>query len=141
MFRLATLILLASVLALGACSSRSKAPVKPAMTDAQCMGFADAMQTLREGDELPRVVQVLGQPSRTYRAFAPFGKQYDVLEYDTSGVHCAKILLQAPKKIEVTFDAQGKLVGVGRKTFLRLQRATATRLESVPVDYPTLRSY
>ncbi|NBV54783.1 MAG: hypothetical protein EBR79_03625 [Proteobacteria bacterium] len=134
------LALLALPLLLIACGS-TKLPVKPAMTDAQCMGFADAMQTLREGDELPRVVQVLGQPSRTYRTFAPFGRQYDVLEYDTSGVPCAKILLRAPKKIEVTFDAQGKLVGVGRKFFLTLQRATATRIEGVPLDGPTLRTF
>lgn len=120
-------------LAVGACSSRTKPPVYT-MSNGECMSIADTLKTLRVGDELPRVAQVMGQPSRSYRVVAPFGRTYDVMEYDVGQTACAKTVLNAPKKLEIVFDEKGQLSGFGRSYFRRVQAATLVRVQGLPVD-------
>lgn len=122
------------VLVLAACGTRMSKPEKPGMTNSACMGMADSLKTLRQGDELPRVVQVLGQPKRVYRVVAPFGKTYDVAEYDVGNSPCARLVLNSNKTLQVVFDAEGRFVGSGKGWFRTMQAATAVRVKGVPVD-------
>lgn len=121
--------------AVGGCGSRMSPPEKPGMSNTACMSMADTLKTLREGDELPRVVQVLGQPKRAFRVIAPFGSAYDVVEYEVGDSPCAKFVLNAgKKKLQVVFDDHGKLVGFGKSWYRKMQAATLVRVKGVPVD-------
>jgi hypothetical protein len=116
---------------LAACSS---VPVAPRFTDAQCMGFASALQTLQIGDPLPRVQEVLGTPSRQYQAIRGLGRRADVLEYDTGRTPCASFLLDAPHKLVLQFDGQGRLASYGRTGFLPFQGASIVQLRGLGSD-------
>lgn len=116
-----------------ACGSK---PEPVVLTDNQCIGAADTIKTLQQGDPLPRVVQVLGKPDRTYRVYAPFGRKYDVIEYKTGDSSCAKILLNAHnKKLAILFDEQGGMVGSGADVYRRMQQATTVRVTGTPINY------
>lgn len=117
---------------LAGCGGSAPPPV--VMTDNQCIGVADAFKTLQQGDPLPRVIQVIGQPDRHYRVYAPFGRKYDVIEYDVGNSSCARILLNSVKKLAILFDEQGGMVGSGRDMYLRLQQVTTVRVTSFPLD-------
>ena len=118
-------------LALAGCT---RAPVPLPATHGRCVSMADTVKTLRTGDELPRVVQVLGMPSRGYRAFSPFGRIYDVLEYDVTPSACYKAMLDAVDKVQVVFDGQGRYVGTGRDAARRMKRVTTVRVEPLILD-------
>jgi len=76
------------------------------------MGMADDLKTLKKGDELPRVLQVLGTPKRAYRVDPWFGSAYDVLEYEISEENCARVLLGGQlKALRVVFDNKGRYLG------------------------------
>ncbi len=113
--------------AMAGCSSSRVQP--RAISDNECMGMADALQTLKVGDSLPRVAEVLGPPSRTYRTLTTFGTRFDALEYDTGTTPCAQYLLNAPRTLVVLFDPNGQLIGYGKKRLLQpLQSATSVKL-------------
>lgn len=124
--------LLCGVALLAACGGR--APQPRVMYDGACVSMADDIKTLKVGDELPRVMQVLGTPAKTYRVRSPFGRTYDVLEYKVGGTPCTKTLLGAPDKLEVLFDSKGGYVGSGREAAMRLRRAMMVRVEPLVVD-------
>ncbi|MBI1309172.1 MAG: hypothetical protein GC129_04900 [Proteobacteria bacterium] len=130
--------LMGVALLLAACGGSPEVDPRMTLSDGQCMSIADSLKTLRKGEPLPRVVEVLGEPARTYRVIAPFGTKYDVIEYDVGGTPCARMVLNAPKKLEIVFDEHGGMLGSGRNFFTRLQRATAVRLEGVPLDTQAL---
>lgn len=120
---------------LAGCGSRMSPPEKTGMTNNDCMGMADSLKTLRKGDELPRVVQVLGQPVRVYRVVAPFGKGYDVAEYDVGDTPCARLVLNSSKKrLQVVFDERGGFLGYGKSWYRTMVAATLVRVNGVPVD-------
>lgn len=123
-------------LALNACGGN---PPPVTSYDGKCIGLADDLKTLHEGDELPRVVQVLGMPTRSYRAFSPFGHAYDVMEYDVGGSPCARAVLHIDKSLQVVFDTKGRYVGSGGDAFMRFRRATTVRIEPVVIDPVVLR--
>lgn len=127
----ACLILLVLTAGLAACGS-SLPPV--ASYDGKCIGMADDLKTLRTGDELPRVIQVIGWPTRSYRAYSPFGHSYDVLEYDIGGSPCTRAVLHIDKKLQVIFDNKGGYVGSGDESFMRFRRATTVRVEPLVID-------
>lgn len=122
---------LAAAVLLAGCGGSAPPPV--VMTDNQCIGVADAFKTLQQGDPLPRVVQVIGTPDRTYRVYAPLGRKYDVIEYDVGQSSCARILLNSTKKLAILFDEHGGMVGSGRDMYRRLQQATTVRVSSFPL--------
>ena len=100
-----------------------------------CIGFADDIKTLRKGDELPRVVQVLGMPSKAYRAFGIFGPVYDVLEYNAGVNPCVKALLHSKKgNVQVVFDGQGRYVGYGDAAFAGFRKATVISRQALVID-------
>lgn len=101
------------------------------MSDAQCMGMANALQTLQRGDPLPRVKEVLGKPSRSYRVVSGLGRRSDVLEYDTGRTPCASYLLDAPQKLVLQFDDRGGLKSYGRTKFVPIQGASGVRIGGV----------
>ncbi|MCA3244090.1 MAG: hypothetical protein INF43_02150 [Alphaproteobacteria bacterium] len=119
---------LLALVPLAACSST---PAKRNLSDAQCMGMASALQTLQRGDPLPRVQEVLGKPSRSYRVVSGLGRRADVLEYDTGRTPCASYLLDAPQKLVLQFDEQGGLKSYGRTKFLPVQGASTVRTGGV----------
>lgn len=98
------LLLLAPVALLAAaCGSSVKMPVY----DGGCIGWQDDMHTLKAGDELPRVMQVLGAPQRMYRVGST-----DVLEYVVGATPCTRVLLGAKgDRLRLTFDGQGRFTG------------------------------
>lgn len=130
--RMLAVAAVAAALPLAACASK---PEPKMISDNQCLGVADALKTLQPGDPLPRVVQVVGKPDRTYRVRAPFGRSYDVIEYDVGKTSCAAVLLNSVNKLSILFDEKGGMVGSGRDMFRRLQQATAVHVGSVPVDF------
>ena len=127
----APMLAVALVANLGACASR-----KPSadISDTRCTVMADALKTLRKGDPLPRVKEVLGQPQRTYRVTSTFGGRYDVMEYDTGLSPCARFLLDSPRSLRVMFDTNGQLASFGRTSFLPLQGATSVRVQGGAVS-------
>lgn len=120
-------LVLAAVLGLSACASRGPAPKE--ISDGRCLAIADALKTLRVGDPLPRVKEVMGNPERTYRVTTTFGGKYDVLDYDTGLSSCARFMLDAPKRLTIMFDEQGRLISYGRTRFIPLQGASSVRLQ------------
>jgi hypothetical protein len=125
---------LVGVVVLAGCGSRMSPPEKLGMSNNACIGMADSLKSLRVGDELPRVVQVLGQPKRVYRVIAPFGRAYDVSEYDVGETPCARLVLNSGKKLQVVFDDEGRYVGAGKSWYRTMQAATLVRVKGVPVD-------
>ena len=121
---------LMGVVVLAACGG-SNPPIIPASS---CLGLADDLKTLREGDELPRVVQVMGIPKKAYRAFSPFGRSYDVLEYEVPKSACARAVLHINEKLQIIFDSHGQYVGHGDAAFMRFRRATTVRVEPLVID-------
>lgn len=105
---------------------------KRGISDAQCMGIASSLQTLQAGDPLPRVKEVLGKPSRSYRVGTTWGGKRDVLEYDTGRTPCASYLLNSPLKLVLQFDQQGRLMSYGRNKFIPIQGATSVRMGALP---------
>jgi outer membrane protein assembly factor BamE (lipoprotein component of BamABCDE complex) len=128
--------LVLGVIVLSGCG-RAAIPLKP--TNGGCISMADTVKTIRVGDELPRVVQVLGMPNRGYRVFSPFGKMYDVIEYDITPSTCYKVMLDADDKVQVYFDKQGKYVGTGGETARKMRRVTTVRVEPFVLDPVVLR--
>ncbi len=128
--------LMVSVVVLAGCG-RTAMPLKS--NNGGCVSMADTVKTLRVGDELPRVVQVLGMPSRGYRAYSPFGKMYDVIEYDITPSACYKVMLGADDKVQVYFDKEGKYVGTGGVTAHKMRRVTTVRIEPFVLDPVVLR--
>lgn len=125
---------LMAVLAFGVVACGRK-PMQRPDRGYNCIGFADDVKTLKTGDELPRVIQVLGAPARAYRAYSPFGRNYDVLEYKVGDSPCAKTLLRSRKGyMPVIFDAKGQYVGAGEEAYTRFRRATTVRVESLQID-------
>ncbi len=130
---------LMAVVALGAAGC-GKRPMQRVDRGYNCIGFADDIKTLQVGDELPRVVQVLGMPFRAYRAYSPFGRNYDVLEYKVGESACAKTVLRSKKDmLPVVFDAQGRYIGSGEEAYTRFRRATTTRVEALAIDPVVLK--
>jgi hypothetical protein len=98
-----SLMPLLGVAMLAACGGGVTKPVY----DGGCIGWQDDIHTLKPGDELPRVMQVLGPPQRMFRA----GSR-DVLEYTVGESACTRVLLGAKgDRIRLSFDAQGRYVG------------------------------
>jgi hypothetical protein len=114
------------VLPLAACAGQ-KAP--PPIGEGQCFGYADGLKTLRKGDPLPRVKEVMGPPSRQYRTTTTFGGRYDVLEYDTGDTPCSRFVLDAPRKLVLLFNEQGQLISHGNGQILPLRGATSNRIQ------------
>lgn len=99
--------LLAAV-AVAGCGSDPK-PVS--LYDGRCMGMADDLKSLRMGDELPRVIQVLGMPQKSYRV-GFFGPRADVLEYDVGDGPCGRTMLGATEsKVYLHFNGEGRYDG------------------------------
>ncbi|PZP40048.1 MAG: hypothetical protein DI585_02160 [Pseudomonas fluorescens] len=99
-----------AALGLTACG-RAAPPPRP--NASSCMGMADNLKTLRTGDELPRVVQVLGMPTKTIRVKRVFGSSLDVMEYQMTPNPCLQAVLQIEKKkstLYVIFDSKGRYV-------------------------------
>jgi hypothetical protein len=117
-------------LVLVACASAPSS--KRGISDAQCMGLASSLQTLQAGDPLPRVKEVLGKPSRSYRVGTTWGGKRDVLEYDTGRTPCVSYLLNSPLKLVLQFDQQGRLMSYGRTKFMPIQGATSVRTGALP---------
>ncbi len=122
-------VVLALIPLLAACSSAPS--VKRGISDAQCMGLASSLQTLQAGDPLPRVKQVLGKPSRSYRVGTTWGGKRDILEYDTGRTPCASYLLNSPLKLVLQFNDQGQLMSYGRNKFVPIQGASSVRLGGI----------
>lgn len=133
--RLGTVLMVGLVVVSGC--GRAAMPLKS--NNGGCVSMADTVKTLRTGDELPRVVQVLGMPSRGYRVFSPFGKTYDVIEYDITPSACYKTMLGADDKIQVFFDKHGKYVGTGGDTARKMRSVTTVRIQPLIVDPVVLR--
>lgn len=131
---------LMAVVALGVTACGRSKPLPRAERGYNCIGFADDLKTLKTGDELPRVVQVLGMPNRAYRAYSPFGRNYDVLEYKVGDTACVNALLRGRKGfLPVVFDAKGQMVGYGEEVYTRFRRATLTRVEALAIDPVVLK--
>lgn len=111
-----------------------RGPEPKVRTGGNCLGLADDLKTLRAGDELPRVVQVLGVPDKAYRAYSPFGRAYDVLEYNVGGSACARAVLHIDEKLQVVFDSKGGYVGSGHEAYMKFRRATTLRVEPLVID-------
>ncbi len=125
------LVLLMAAFGVAGCG-RKALPV--ANKGGNCLGMADDLKTLRVGDELPRVIQVIGMPHRSYRAYSPFGRSYDVLEYDIGGTPCARAVLHIDQKLQVIFDSKGQYVGSGGEEYMKFRRATTVRVEPLVID-------
>lgn len=123
--------LLATAAFVSSCGSK---PLPVPKMGVNCIGMADDLKTLRVGDELPRVVQVIGAPNRGYRAYSPFGRSYDVLEYDVGKTPCARAVLHSDGKLQVIFDNKGRYVGSGGEEFMKFRRATTVRVEPLTID-------
>lgn len=107
-FTLMRLGVFAVAMVLVGCGS---APKPVSLYDGKCMGMADNLKTLRIGDELPRVVQVLGMPTKSHRV-SLFGPRSEVLEYDVGNAPCARTMLGAlDSKIYLGFDGKGRYKG------------------------------
>ena len=116
---------------------RAAIPLKN--TNGGCISMADTVKTLRIGDELPRVVQVLGMPSRGSRAYGIFGRNYDVIEYDITPSACFKSLLDSEKAVRVVFDAKGGYTGTGDHAVRKARSLITVRTEPLIVDPVVLR--
>ena len=124
-------IVLVALLAVSGCG-RAAVPLPP--NSGRCISMVDSLKTLRQGDELPRVVQVLGMPARGYRVFSPFGRIHDVLEYDVAPSACFKGLLGAEKVVHVVFDGKGEYMGAGDAAFKKVRRVSMVRVEPMVLD-------
>jgi outer membrane protein assembly factor BamE (lipoprotein component of BamABCDE complex) len=113
----------------GALAGCSSTPTKELMPDGQCVALADSLKTLRPGDELPRVVEVLGKPTETYHLQGSylFSKPYDVLVYDTTGSACGRILLNSPQALHLLFNSEGRLIAQSGEKFKNISRGTLSR--------------
>jgi len=114
------------LLPLTACAGRAPAPAP--ISESQCLGLADSLKTIRVGDPLPRVKEILGTPGLSYRTTTTFGGKYDVLELYTGDSPCTRYMLDSPHKLVLLFDTQGRYIGHGQKRFLPLRGATSNRL-------------
>ena len=121
------LYLVLAALPLAACAGKK---LPPAISEGQCLSYADGLKTLRKGDPLPRVKEVMGTPSRSYRTTTTFGGRYDVLEYDTGDTPCTRYVLDSPHKLVLMFDAQGQLLKHGNGSFIPLRGATSNRVKT-----------
>ena len=128
--------LLVGVVVLSGCG-RAALPIKS--NNGGCVSMADTVKTIRVGDELPRVVQVLGMPNRGYRVSSFFGRMYDVVEYDITPSACYKTMLDSEEKVHVVFDSKGKYVGVGDRAAKRTRGLLTTRTEPLILDAVVLR--
>ncbi len=120
-------LLLAAVLLAG-CGS---APKNTRFSDAECMGLANTLQTLKLGDPLPRVQEVLGPPSRSYRVVSGLGRRGNILEYKTGNTPCASYLLDSPQKLVLQFDDFGRLIRYGRTGFVPIQGASTVSMGAI----------
>lgn len=126
---------LMAVLAFGVTACGRNKPVERPDRGYNCIGFSDDIKTLKVGDELPRVMQVLGTPKRAYRVYSPFGRSYDILEYQVGDSACAKTILRGRKGfLPVIFDANGQYVGAGEETYSRFRRSSFTRIQALQID-------
>lgn len=128
--RRAGLVMLA-VLVVAGCG-RAAVPLPP--NSGRCISMVDSIKTLRKGDELPRVVQVLGMPARGYRVFSPFGRIHDVLEYDVAPSACFKGMLGADNVVHVVFDGKGEYMGAGEVAYKKVRRVSMVRVEPMVLD-------
>lgn len=128
-------MLLAIGLVLSGCASKVEKVAAPG----RCMALADALATLRVGDDLPRVRQVLGVPTKTYRARTSLGSR-DVLEYNVGQGPCAQQLLGGRRNgdVQVVFDRDGRFEGFGRPGFFRMIQASTGRAARLPYDAATV---
>ena len=101
-----------------------------------CVGMADDLKTLRVGDELPRVIQVLGMPEKAFRVSGWFGRSYDVLQYDVGDNPCSKAILHAREKgiLPVVFDAKGQYAGAGDDVYESYRRKWFVSTEALVID-------
>jgi len=120
---------LLAALPLAACAGKKE---MPPISEGQCFGYADGLKTLRKGDPLPRVQEVMGPPSRSYRTTNTFGRDYDVLEYYTGDTPCTRFVLDAPRKLVLLFDNQGGLISHGNRQPFLLGGATSNRIQAKP---------
>lgn len=134
--RMLRLCLLAGFVVLAGCG-RAAIPLKS--NNGGCVSLADTVKTLRVGDELPRVVQVMGMPNRGKRVYGWFGYTYDVIEYDITPSACYKTLLDSEKVIQVVFDNKGKYVGLGDRAERQARSWFTRRTEPLIVDPAVLR--
>ncbi len=129
-------VLMVGLVVLSGCG-RAAIPIKS--NNGGCVSMADTVKTLRIGDELPRVVQVLGMPNRGSRAFGFTGRMYDVIEYDITPSACYKTLLDSEDKVKVVFDSKGKYMGIGDSAVKRARSWITVRTEALIVDPVVLR--
>ena len=133
-----TFLMLAMVVMLAACG-RSM-PIKMPNPNGGCVGFSDNVHSLREGDELPRVVQVLGYPDKAYRGYSLFGRVYDVLEYKITPSSCYMAMLDSRKDmVKVVFDKHGEYLGTGDKVLSQAKGFWTIRQEPLVLDPAVLR--
>lgn len=128
--------LLVGMVVLSGCG-RAALPIKS--NNGGCVSMADTVKTIRVGDELPRVVQVLGMPNRGSRAFGLTGRMYDVIEYDITPSACYKTMLDSEKTVHVVFDSKGKYMGVGDAAVKRARSWITVRTEALVLDPVVLR--
>lgn len=87
-----------------------------------CIGLMDDLKTLRVGDELPRVVQVMGLPDKAERSRSLFGTRHDVLVYKLADTNvCARTMLdiEEDENLMLAFDGKGGYVGYGQAAVQR----------------------
>lgn len=131
-------MMLAMVLMLAACGRA--ASIKLPNPNGGCVGFANNIMTLHEGDELPRVVQVLGMPDKAYRGYTVFGPAYDVLEYKMTPSSCYVAMLDSRKDmVRVVFDKHGEYVGTGDRALNRVRGWFPYGQEPLILDPAVLR--
>jgi hypothetical protein len=128
-----SLMVLAATASLVACG---RAPIKQPDRGYNCIGIADDLKTLRTGDELPRVVQVLGMPDAASRTSSWFGREYDVLEYKVGENPCVKAVLHADEKgvMRVVFDGKGGYVGAGEHVYQSYRRTWFVSTRALMLD-------
>ncbi len=137
--RPAVLVLMA-VLAFGVTACGRAKPLERPGRGYNCVGFSDDLKTLEIGDELPRVIQVLGMPAKAYRASGMVGRSHDVLEYKVGDSACAKVVLRSKKgMLPVVFDAKGQYVGYGEDVLFGYGRGMFTRTQALQIDPVVLK--
>lgn len=120
---------------LAACAGEAPVIMPGAATN--CLGWADAASTLRPGDELPRVVQVMGMPKRSFRV----SSGYDVLEYQVGDGTCQQNVLNAKPgengtaTVELWFDGNGQYLGYNRSKTIHFWNS----VKPLPIDPKVLR--
>lgn len=127
------LMVLAMAVGLSACGGT---PIVRPDRGYNCIGIADDLKTLRVGDELPRVIQVMGMPEAASRTSSWFGREYDVLEYKVGENPCVKAVLHADKKgiLRVVFDGKGQYVGAGEEVYQGYRRTWFVKTQALIID-------